>query len=527
MIFFLRNKSLKKHFPEHVLFILIVLITVLKLNLIGAGFLAFPDELRRYGSSGSALKNLSQFELKSSLRDIFSTEGRPGDAFIELIPNTLQFVTGEILGKDYYESKNSFPLFLFNFLIYACILLLIYRLTNYILKNDFFALFSVLTYTTLTNSHLYLRHAIPYDTSLLILLFVLYRIIVYIDKDKTDFLTIFNLGLLCFFGYLVYPGYILLCLVILITSLLYKIHINQLRTKLLNLIYFSLGSVSCLIIFEMLSRFAGTSYIQSALHLSSTITQGSFDESFVFILKYLVEVEYITGIILIISLPLTLVSAIKIVINKEYSNNSIILLLFLSLTTLYVIYAGAGYFFNKVVLYGRLIHQFFPFLCIFLAFTVSRIFNSYILKKSLVLAISVLGAYNFFIAFDNYLSHSYPRDIAWQYLNAAPSAEIISYCEYENSWSALPKKINKDLYKFENISTSNSKSDKIYIINCCYVYSVNDLSKYNAFNPTSELKLIDSKKHFLNFKAYQYEGYGADERKLLDKLSLNIKVFSK
>ncbi len=120
----MQYKNLKNNIFEYVIIALIILITLYKLNLLGSGFLAFPDEFR-YASSGSALKDFSELELKSGIRNIFSTEGRPGDALIKTIPNAIQFVSSKILCVDFYESKNSFPLFLFNFSIYACILLII------------------------------------------------------------------------------------------------------------------------------------------------------------------------------------------------------------------------------------------------------------------------------------------------------------------------------------------------------------------------------------------------------------------
>jgi hypothetical protein len=138
----------------------------------------------------------------------------------------------------------------------------------------------------------------------------------------------------------------------------------------------------------------------------------------------------------------------------------------------------------------------------------------------------MLCVFNFFISIENYLSHSYPREIAFQYSKSYPSAEVTSNCEYENSMLVLPGEINQHTEKSENITVKKLKIDKILIINCCYFYPVNDITKYKVYNPTVEQNLMDAKKHFLNFKAYQYEGFGINERKLLDKLCFKIKVFS-
>ena len=518
-------KNLKNISFEHGIIGSIFLLSFYKLNLLGSGFLAFPDEFR-YTYSGMALKDFSELDLITGIGKIFSTDGRPGDAIIKIIPYAIQFLTGKMLGIDFYDSRNSFPLFIFNFLTYAGILFLTYRIANHILKNNYFALLSVLIYSSLTNSHIYLRHALPYDTSLVIFLYAIYKIIINIERYKPSFISIFTLGLFCFFGYLVYPGYILLYMTSILILIFYKINIKTLRRKFIHLIYFSLGSLSCLILFEILSRIAKNSYIKTTLSLSSTITQGSFDESFVFIFKYLIEVEKINGILLMIGLALTLFLIIKILIKKEYSNNSIIVILFFTLTFLYSLYAGYGYFFSKVVLYGRLLHQFFPFICIFMVFSICNSLKNNFTKNYISLVVCIFCVYNFFINIKDYLSHFYPKEIAWIHINNNHLANLTTYCEYFNSWSVLPHIFNNKNNINKDTSNLNSINNNLLIINCCFFYPVNDLLNYYRYKPTSKQKLVDIKKHFLNFKAYQYEGYNKYERQNLDKLNLKIKVFS-
>src|SRR4026208_1430048 len=99
---------------KYILVIIIVLITAVKLNLIGTGFLAYPDEFR-YMSSRKALHDLSEFNIRGAFIDISSTNGRPGDAVLKMIPNSIQYLTAHIFKLNYYESENSAPLFIFNF----------------------------------------------------------------------------------------------------------------------------------------------------------------------------------------------------------------------------------------------------------------------------------------------------------------------------------------------------------------------------------------------------------------------------
>lgn len=514
IIFIINN--IQKNLLKCFLLITIFFVTIYKITLIGDGFLAFPDEFR-YAQSGSMLKNLSEKDIKSSIINIFSAQGRPGDVLIKTIPNSVQFVTAKIFGLSYYERNNSFPLFIFNYLVYIGILVLTYRLGYHILKNNILTLFSVLTYGLFTNSYIYIRHALPYDASLFICLFVIYKLIVSIDDVKMTFSKLLCLGFCSFFGYLVYPGYIPLYIISLII-LFYKFRLNNLRIILSQLLFYSLGSIACLSLFELLSRFGGSSYINSALHLSTTVTQGSFEESFVFFIKYLIAVENLSGIILLISLVLFYSSLIKYFVMKDIENNSLILVLGTSILGLYLLYASTGYYLSKVVFYGRLIHQYLPFLCIFMAVSLNNTFNNSRIKYGFLLIISIVGIYNFIISIEYYKSYSYPRDVSWNLIKEYPNAKINTIFEYENSWSVMPKPTN-----FKPIQ--NEESNQIYLINCCYFYPINNLEKYHEFKPNSNLKYYKSYNHFLNFKAYQYEGYSIQEREYLDRLSFKIKVF--
>jgi hypothetical protein len=208
----------------------------------------------------------------------------------------------------------------------------------------------------------------------------------------------------------------------------------------------------------------------------------------------------------------------KSLVKKDIEKNSLILILGISVLGLYLVYASAGFYFSKVVFYGRLIHQYLPFLCIFMAYSLNKTFINSKIKCGILLMISIVGVYNFIVAIENYKSYSYPRDVAWNLIKEYPKEAIHNICEYENSWSVTPEPIN---YK----SIQNQQSNKIHLVNCCMFYPVDNLIKYHEFEPSSNLKLDKSYEHILNFKAYQYEGYGIQEREFLDRLSLKIKVF--
>jgi hypothetical protein len=345
--------------------------TSIKLELIGTGFMAFPDEIR-YCQSGIAFQELVKLKLVSAGKAIASTQGRPADAILNLIPITLQYITAHIFNLKYYESQNSHIVFIFNFIIYCFILLVHFRFSKLLLKDSYLALASVVLFGSLTNSYLYLRHALPYDMSLLISYLVIYNIVIYNEEDRLTIKNSLLLGFFSFIGFLVYPGYFPLFIVGLLILFFYKLAQNDLFKKLLYSSSYIVGSILCLIIFEKMARFVGRSYILDAIGLSKTIKQGSFEESFVYILKYFFEVERLTGIILFVSLLIFYFIMVYQIKNKKFKQHSFIMLLSIALRIVFNL-CKRWIFFQMVVFYGRLLHQYFPFICILSIFAINEL----------------------------------------------------------------------------------------------------------------------------------------------------------
>jgi hypothetical protein len=514
------NKQPLKYF----LVTIIVLLTVIKLNLIGTGFLAFPDEFR-YLSTGKALRDLSGLKIGDAINAIFSTEGRPADAILKMIPLAIQFVTASIFNLNYLESNNSYPLFIFNFIIYCLILIVHFKFSKLVLRDSFLALISVLLFGSLTNSYLYLRHALPYDSSLLMYYLVIYKTIKYSEDDRLLFKNSFILGFFSFLGYLIYPGYFTLYIIDLFLFFFINLTKKNIFKKVVHSSYYIFGSIFCLIAFEAMSRLGGVSYIWDALKLSVSITQGSFEESFTFIIKYLFEVEFVTGIILILSSTLFCFFLIYQIRKKTFKQHSLIILLGIAVIGVFLAYASAGYFLHKMVFYGRLLHQYFPFICIFSLFSLNELIKINRKKQLILVILSIIFVLNFGVNFIQYYSFSYPRDIFWELSKTYNLKEIENVCEYDDNWSAMPSE-----KEFRNIgihTKTDSQYHNILMLNCSNISPINDLTKYHPFYPKDDYIIVESKPHFINCKAYQYEGRSIVERNNTDKINLQIKLFSK
>ena len=516
-----RTQSLK-----YLLIASIVLVTVIKIGLIGTGSLTFPDEFR-YFAAGNALQHLSKLKIGAAMNDLFSTKSKPGDVILQTIPNAIELITSRIFKLYRYESNNHYPLFIFNFIIYCCILIVHFKFSKLVLKDNFLALVSVLLFSSLTNSYLYLRHVLAYDTSLFIFYWLIYRIVKYTDVDKLSFKKSTLIGVCSFFGFLVYPGYF--PLFFLGFSLLFFNNLTRknIFKRVYHSSYYILGSIYCLIVFEAMARLGGVSYISDALHASSIVTQGSPEESFTFLIKYLFEVEGITGIILIISLPIFCFLMVYLIKNRTFKQNSLILLLGIVLIGLYLVYASVGYFFHNFYLMGRSLHQYFPFFCIFSLFAINKLLIKITRKNELTLVfISLVFILNFGINFIHYCSISYPRDVYWKLSKTYRWEDIENVLEYSKSWSVRPE--YTDRMHYENFPIQRKEPfPAVLVTNCCYAYPLADIALYHKFIPNDNYRLLETKPHWLNFKAYQYEGWSNFERNTIDKINLQVKIFEK
>jgi hypothetical protein len=476
---------------------------------------------RRYEKSGVALECISKGDAKGFFNAVFSTKGRPGETIIKCIPHALQFYTANKFNLNVYESRNAYPLFVFNFIVFCLILLVHYRFSHWVLKNERLALLSVLIYSCLTNSYLYLRHALPYDTSLLILYYTMYKAIQLADSDSLSIKKCFIIGLSAFIGYSVYPGYFPLVFLIGIL-LFYQFNNNfSLYYRIKAIASYVGGFGSLLILFELLSRIGDSSFVFASKGLSTTIVQGSFQECFSFLYKYLWEAEGNGGKILVFGLSIFLIHLL-FNLKKIFFDNVLFVSLLLILA--YLSYASLGYFFHRFVFYGRLIHMYYPFICIACVSLLNTSFLTEKYKNAIAICISFIFVFSFFKIFIQYKTYSYPRDIGWKYVNIYGKNAVHNICEYNGGVSQVPARV---LTK-KSISPTEKIYDSFYfvaLVNCCYHNTFFDIEKNKRFYLKTGGVLIESLRPYYLFKPYQYEGYGIEERRNIDSLQPLIKAY--
>lgn len=494
---------------------------VSKAFLVGKGFLSMPDEFI-YTTVSNAVQSLSEGDLKSTFEYISLTRGRPGDCIVKMIPLELQRISSSKLGLSLFETKNAFPLFAFNYILFLLILFFIYLISFELTQNKLYALLSVVIYSNLTNSYVYLRHAFPYDFSLFVFLSTIWYII-HRKKKSLSYLNAFLMGFWSFFGFLCYPGYfplLALCGVIIIFD---SLDLSDIIKNTGKGISYIVGAFLMFLIFEGIARFVSRSYFLDSASLSGTITQGSFEESFVFLFNYLIDVDGVRGFCFLIGLMTALLFAGLSLFSRENSlSNTLFVGIMLSLFLSYVLYATSGYFFHKMVFYGRLLHPYIALGSIGVVYSYYRLANR--LPSFKVLGFILTAPLLFDTGFFNFLKVTYPRDVAWDLKNKVKESEIKDICEL-GDWSVFPAHEGKSSsggLKLQLLDSAN-----YLIVNACFFYPINDINDFKAYVPDTEYVSLFESQHFINHKAYQYEGLSVGERKNIDSLNLKIKVFKR
>jgi hypothetical protein len=129
--------------------------------------------------------------------------------------------------------------------------------------------------------------------------------------------------------------------------------------RLLTAVSFVGSAAAVAGMFEALAQFAGTSYIRSVFKLSDTVTMGLYSEGYVFVWRYLRDVEGLVGIVLFV---LFVGFAGLSLWRREVSLPRAARVAMIAAIFGYLVHASMGVFFEKMVFYGRVLAMYIPFL---------------------------------------------------------------------------------------------------------------------------------------------------------------------
>lgn len=501
--------------------IFIIICLIYNIFICGKGVMSIPDE-NVYYESVLAVDALFQKDIKGFSAHLNSSRGRPGESIFRVPAVVLQGLLYHFKGiSPANQDSLKIPVF-FNILINLVLLFVLYLLAERLFQNSNYALLTVVLYKLLVNSNIYLRHILPYEKSLLCLLFILY---IYFSKKEKRILIYFGFGLLCGISFTIYPGYYFIPAFIGLTVLTQEfLLLKNIRSFLINGTVILSGFILTIAAFEVFSNMGGESYLLVSRTLSDTISQGSFDESLFFPVKYLLEVEKLPGILLLMTVIFMCLLLIKQILQEKtfsvFVNNRFYWLFIFSLLGM-LIHGISGTFFHKMVFYGRLMHLYMPFLVITLVYLISRV-KSEKSKAILFTGTGIIFFIHFFLFTINYQQLGYPKNML--YSMKIDNRNFSNHRFYYESSDTLftvmsPNPLNKNT-DFPYLPDSN-----YLLVNCCYYYPQENADRFKPFSPSPGMLCVADKQHYQTFPAYTFEGYNRLERDNIKKRKYRIQFY--
>ena len=476
-----------------IIFGFFVFVLAFRLSLIDRGQFLFPDEFRD-NHAVTAWVSCIRKDFHGVLNGVFRAQARPGFIIISLIPTAIKFFLvdkGLLIPHSVHLPCVSS---VFNVIISLMILYVFYRLLLALFKDRGLALTGCVVYSLLCNSNLYLRHLFPYDMSLIFFLLALYLFIRGKDLKKTGIVVYVFCGILSAFTFATYPGYYVVFPFFLIIFLLLN------PKQIWGILSYLLSAAAVIGILEYLSLIIDFSYLRDCQSLSRGINQGTFSESLVFMIKYLVQVEGLIGGVLLISFFVYMGLRIK---NKPLEFGPVKSVVIAGLI-LYLYYGYTGVFLKKMVFYGRLIHFYVPMLVIALVAVIKEI-PAVRIRKYVVIGTLVISSISFCLFYKSYSQVSYPRDFILQNIRGCPREKITRLDETGKEWETGPN------HNF------------MMLINTNMISPIKE--KFVEINSHETMVFKTSAPHPLNFEAYLFEGFSIEERMRMKTRKYKMKMF--
>ena len=471
------------------LILFIILLGIFRLWLITSGHRFWPDE-RRYMNALRSIKYIADGDFPTALSCLFRAHGRPVYILISMIPAGFQ----TMLSNAGILTANNPHFFdvpgMLNVLVSLSLSVLFYHILLILSKNDLQALSGTIIYSLLCNTNLYVRHLLPYDYSLLLFMVALYLILKTKTPSGLNNKMAINCGLLSSLAFLTYPGYY--SFGIILAALIYVSAKNKIKTVFL---YLS-SAAAVVILFQTISCFADKTFFANLHKLSSTINQGSFEEGYVFIFRYMSTVEGLIGYAL-----MALFSFYVIFLLLRDSNK--LKILFLAVVLAYLCHGTLTVVFHKMVFYGRLIHMYVPFVVLGAMLALSHINNQRV-RRAAILFMIVLSLISFVNFVTEYAWLSYPEDFAHRFIPYTPKKDICAVDE------------------LKKVKESDIEGYPFVTVNLKILYPIR---KFFPLKTPPGMVLVKSVPHPLNFSAYAFESYSIIERERLRDRKYQMRIY--
>jgi hypothetical protein len=278
---------------------------------------------------------------------------------------------------------------------------------------------------------------------------------------------------------------------------------------------FGASAFLVLLVFEALGRLGGISYLGGARLLAGTITQGSFEEGFVFLAKYLVAVDSLGGIAIV---ALAVVGFWTLVRNRVSVDPRAVRVI-LVFSALYVVYAFQSVVLHKMAFTGRYARMYIP------AFVWLASIGLWSLRGRIREAVAVIwiacGLAGFAIFASEYRKVGYPTDVLYRlgigYEDLLPQNVRVEFVPIPNF--NLPVKAVTAGAQY--VTRPNDR--RFVIVNFALPLALHPPS--GTVMPQGDFSVLSDSLHFISSNWSGWEGYSKEDRVELKKRQFHLRVY--
>lgn len=513
-----RNKTNKE---DLLFYFTLVGILILRTTWLGRGLVSFIDEYR-YFCTLEAVKQFSQGHFTQGIVALNSTQGRPGDAYTRLLPAVVQAAIFKVFHINTNTPTSLVVAAWMNWLVLIINTFLFHKIARALFDSKWSKV-AVITYVCLTNTNIYVRHILPYDTAICFFLLALWLVIKnHRGNSFTKKLPAFKIGVFAGIAFLIYPGYFLAPAMVGLMMIELPITKSGLQRLLVRGGVYASGFAAVILACELLARLGGLSYFTSGSKLSATVTQGDFSAGYSFAATYLINVESVLGCLLLFLLFWSLGSLLLPIRRPatetaEYRQRRILLTLVLMLS--WFCYASLVYVGHKLVFYGRILHLFMPMLVLVCIYGVAQV-----KYRGARYFLIVVSAASFLVFFGNYAKVAYAKDVAFDNNIFAPlPAHVLRYNTACGDDDFIYEPFQSKYNDRASVSAANAK-DTLLLVNFGTSYPI------RCYKPLGDMRgrgtLLIQGEDMAKFPPYQYEAYNLRERELLNSKNYQFQVYT-
>ncbi|MBU0717758.1 MAG: hypothetical protein KJ749_05865, partial [Planctomycetes bacterium] len=506
-----RSRSLWGN-PKLWLVVLLVCVTCYRFTLIDRGHFFWSDE-RCYLAADRMVDDLAAGAYQPAVGRLFEAVARPGFVIVSVLPALAQRTIEPWLGIR-PNSLASFDIVsAFNVFVALGVTFCVYVLVGRWTRSAWYGLIGAGVYSLLVSSNVWIRHAVPYNESLLFFLIALIVVSQASGSTRRSVGRALLGGVLTAFAYTCYPGHYLFVLingaVVLATC----------KPRLAAATSFGAAAAAVIGLFEAVSRAVGMSYVNNMRQLAGTVSMGYTGEGYVFPWRYLRDVEGLVGVAVFV-LFVMLVMFFMWRRGADVPRSARVALLAALGTCL--LHGAMAVHFKMTVFYGRVFLMFIPFVVVGAVMTLALIgsrrvrlvMTAGLIAVSLASFTAFVDRYTRLVYPADFLNETmvalgrdvvYPANMLWGFVDGEPD-DTVEQLDPQVTMITDTLPDGMDVYAIlASHSDAQRNGRRIIGVNFKWLFNVKE--KETHFAPPPGYRLVAEATHPTAFPATGYEAY--------------------